>query len=257
MAFCGNDACGWIYDVDKGVTETPMHFETKADVLAKGPPEVLPEPEILEPDALAHVEATTTDLALLNRAAFVATLQADAAEQTEALAMLEDFEITNADDFAFLEEILVEAKEAWKGYEARRTAFTKPANAILKEFNSWFQVQKLLKQIEGVAKGKLSAYRLAALQEQQRLVDEARAAEQPKVIQQSLVQANEIVPVPTTTQYIDRWVFEITDAGLIPREFLVPDEKKIGQVVTALGEKANIPGIRVWNQQVVRNVGRK
>lgn len=41
------------------------------------------------------------------------------------------------------------------------------------------------------------------------------------------------------------WAYEITDANAIPREYMVPDEAKIAAVVRALGDKANIPGIRV------------
>lgn len=39
--------------------------------------------------------------------------------------------------------------------------------------------------------------------------------------------------------------YEITDAALLPREYLLPDEVRIGKVVRALGEAANIPGVRV------------
>lgn len=47
------------------------------------------------------------------------------------------------------------------------------------------------------------------------------------------------------------WKFEITDAALLPREYLAPDEKAIGAVVRALGERANIAGVRVYPDTVI------
>jgi len=42
------------------------------------------------------------------------------------------------------------------------------------------------------------------------------------------------------------WKFEITDAAAIPREFLMPDEKKITGVVKAMRGETKIPGIRIY-----------
>lgn len=47
------------------------------------------------------------------------------------------------------------------------------------------------------------------------------------------------------------WKFEIVDGAQIPREYMVPDEKAIGAVVRALGERANIPGVRVYAETVI------
>jgi len=47
------------------------------------------------------------------------------------------------------------------------------------------------------------------------------------------------------------WKFQIVDASLIPREYLVPDEKKIGGVVRALKDQTKIPGIKVYPEDVL------
>lgn len=47
------------------------------------------------------------------------------------------------------------------------------------------------------------------------------------------------------------WKFEIVDPELLPRKFLVPDEKAIGGVVRSLGDKADIPGVRVYPETVI------
>jgi hypothetical protein len=45
----------------------------------------------------------------------------------------------------------------------------------------------------------------------------------------------------------ENWQYRIVDEKLIPREYLCPDEKKIGKIVKANGTKTNIPGIEVFD----------
>lgn len=47
------------------------------------------------------------------------------------------------------------------------------------------------------------------------------------------------------------WKFEIVDAEQLPRKYTIPDEKAIGAVVRALGDKADIPGVRVYAETVI------
>lgn len=48
------------------------------------------------------------------------------------------------------------------------------------------------------------------------------------------------------------WTFRITDETLIPRDYLMVDEKKIRQVVKALKNKCSIPGVQVYPDQGAR-----
>jgi len=52
-------------------------------------------------------------------------------------------------------------------------------------------------------------------------------------------------PKVESINYAIRYDFEITDANLIPREYLMPDEKKIKRIVVAMKELASIPGVKV------------
>lgn len=45
--------------------------------------------------------------------------------------------------------------------------------------------------------------------------------------------------------------FRIVAPDMIPREYLVPDEQRIGGVVRSLGHDARIPGVEVYTEQVV------
>jgi len=46
------------------------------------------------------------------------------------------------------------------------------------------------------------------------------------------------------------WRYRITDERKIPREYLKPDDVKIGQVVRALKNQTNLPGIETYEERV-------
>jgi flagellar biosynthesis GTPase FlhF len=47
-----------------------------------------------------------------------------------------------------------------------------------------------------------------------------------------------------------RWDFEVVNASLIPRQYLTVDLVKIRQIVTALKDQTNIPGVKVFEKRV-------
>lgn len=55
-----------------------------------------------------------------------------------------------------------------------------------------------------------------------------------------------VVPQTKGVVSTKNYKFRITNADLIPREYMVPDEKAIGQIVRALRDKTKIPGIEVY-----------
>lgn len=67
----------------------------------------------------------------------------------------------------------------------------------------------------------------------------------PVVLPSSVVKAKGV-----SSQQV--WKFKITNPELIPREYLVPDEQTIGQVVRALKDKTVIPGIQVYPENSAR-----
>ena len=52
------------------------------------------------------------------------------------------------------------------------------------------------------------------------------------------------------------WKFRLKDEKLIPREYLVPDEVKIGKMVRATEGKIEIPGIEVYQEKEIVISGR-
>lgn len=62
-------------------------------------------------------------------------------------------------------------------------------------------------------------------------------------------------PSPTVERvegvsYREDWSFEVVDPGLVPREFMIPNEKAIGGVVRAMRGATNIPGVRAFARRV-------
>lgn len=49
----------------------------------------------------------------------------------------------------------------------------------------------------------------------------------------------------------EAWNFAIENAAALPREYTMPDEKKIGGVVRAMKGETKIPGVRVWSTKSV------
>jgi hypothetical protein len=94
-----------------------------------------------------------------------------------------------------------------------------------------------------------------AKDEADQLISEAiQAKEEPVVIE---VQDPETPKVQMNGATVKKyWDFEIINEALIPREYLKVDEVKIGGVVRALKEKANIPGVRVFQKSTLSATGR-
>jgi len=49
--------------------------------------------------------------------------------------------------------------------------------------------------------------------------------------------------------YRDDWDFELVDPALVPREFLIVDDKKVRGVVKAMRNMTNIPGVRAFSRR--------
>jgi len=46
----------------------------------------------------------------------------------------------------------------------------------------------------------------------------------------------------------EHWLFEVTDAALVPREYLIVDERLVRADVTGSKGTKEIPGVRVWSE---------
>lgn len=190
--------------------------------------------------------------------------------------------VTNADEYnaaaSFLQQIKANAAEV----EKERVEWKKPLDSLSKKVQALFKpALDTYTTAEAIVKRKLIAY----MDEQERIrrAAQAKADEEARIQQQKLADqaakaakagkiekaealeqraASVVAPViqhsaPKVAgiQPRKQWVFEIVDASLVPREYLVVDEKKIGAVVRALKGNTNIPGVKVREESNLAAAG--
>lgn len=158
-------------------------------------------------------------------------------------------------------------KQAYKAHKAiisARDRYLKPLSKYEKSIKvaiSNFVVQQEREAKEKQRKIMEEAKRKAALEFKKKAeaaldegdLERAVALDEAAKAPEGLVVTPEIpVTKPKVEGLVTRevWKFEIVDASLLPREYLMPDQKKIGKVVTALKGSAKIPGVRVWKEVV-------
>jgi len=77
----------------------------------------------------------------------------------------------------------------------------------------------------------------------------AAIAAAPMIVSVSLMEPAPPAPKGITKTTV--WKFKIVDATLIPREYLLADEVKIGKIVRAMRGETRIPGIEVYTEAQV------
>lgn len=156
--------------------------------------------------------------------------------------------------------IIKKAHEAHKEAIAKKAKYYQPLDLASR------QVKKLMSDYdleqERIRKAEEDRLReIARKEEEDRRLAEAILAEQSgqkeeaEAILETPVQAPPVVLAKTTPKltggpvYRTIWKFRIKNPALIPREYLVPDEVKIGGVVRALKGQTNIPGVEIYEER--------
>jgi hypothetical protein len=105
-----------------------------------------------------------------------------------------------------------------------------------------------------------------ARREREALEKKAAAAKKPETKEKYIEAAAAVAPAPVVhvatvapkvagvaTKKV--WTFQITDAALVPRDFLTIDEKKLGQYARAMKEGANVAGVRFYAEESLSSKG--
>lgn len=207
--------------------------------------------------------------------------QPDNAAQTKAEAALERAEsltITDAATYEGATEDLKAIKAKYREIEAERKALKQPIDEAARRVQSFFKPPlDFLTKAEGVIKRKLSDYSReqqriqqeaqrkadeAARKERERLAARARKAEESGKAEKAeqLAQQAETVTAPVVARETPKvqgvstrkvWKFRIKDRAKVPEQYKTIDERKIGGVVRSLGGDADIPGVEVYEEDVI------
>lgn len=189
------------------------------------------------------------------------------------------FAIETATDYAEAAGMLKKVKAKYKELETKRKAITQPLDASKREVMDLFREPlENLKEAEAGIKGSIVRYdtEMARIQaEKQRKLDEAARAEEAKLrseaeknavvedvmgnteksaeIRQEAAQT--VVPAAVVPKMVPKvaslsmrevWKFRVVSPALVPREYLMPDEKMIGAVVRAKKGSVEIAGVEIY-----------
>lgn len=185
-----------------------------------------------------------------------AELATEARDAKEILAMVRSFQVNGQEDINFANGCLGDVKDKLKELKSKREEATRPMNAALKAIRGWFKpAEEFYTEAEGIWKEKIRDG-LSALEARQRAALNAaaeahQAGDLSSVTEAMVVASQATASAPANVSIVRHWTFTITDEALIPREYLTPDLQKIGAVVRAMGDQANIPGVRADRDDTV------
>jgi hypothetical protein len=159
-------------------------------------------------------------------------------------------------------EFLVQIKTVAKKVDAERSFLVKPLNDHVKEINGKFKPYlTALEDAETMVKKGMTEYRQSAefkaledarlsLEQEAHLLVKEGDAVGLQAVADAHKEASALAPKSVQSDsgkahFRTIKKFEIT--GQIPIEYMMPDEKKIKAAIEA---GANIPGVKVWEEQV-------
>ena len=170
-------------------------------------------------------------------------------EASEMSNQLSSVVIIDQSMLDMLGQVLTDVKVRIKTLESHRVEFTKPLLDAKKKLDSMFKPAiKALEKCESIIKDKMQDY--IVLQETRRLEAMKEGNHETAI---SIAPAE----LPANMSQTKRWVFEVSNFDLVPRDFLIVDEKSIKELIAEIGgENVNIPGIKVEQKTSIR-VGTK
>lgn len=218
---------------------------------------------------LRHSEDSTERTALVHiDPALDPRVHALSSEVLELVQRAESRTVASDADVRVTTEDLSVIKGLMDSFEAKRKEFTAPLNGYLKDINATFkEFTGPLEEANRLNKSKVLAWDA----EQKRIIAQQKHINDLKMeaarVEMELrgelsepVNLVEVSPEPpahyrTPAGMLGKvltWQWEISDFGLLPDMFKVPDAAKIKKVVQAGG---TIPGVRAWQEESLRMTG--
>lgn len=195
--------------------------------------------------------------------------------------------ISNDGELHNVSELLRKIKTHAKNLDEKRKEITRPIDASKARVMDLFRpIEDKLKNAENIIKRGILAWEAKIAEENRRLQAEAdkaakeaedrRRAElvvkaetaiaegKPELAVAYVEKAEAVVVAPVNVAVERRavgisipkiWKYKITDRNLIPDEFWILDETKIGKVVKAMKNSTNIPGVEAFEEATVSAKG--
>lgn len=155
--------------------------------------------------------------------------------------------------------LIKKAHEAHKAIIAEKARHDEPLNKGEKEAKRLMQAYDA-EQARIAREEEARLREIARKAEEERQFQEALRAEQEgdKELAEEIIQEEVYVPPVTVQRAVPKvsgvvfrtyWKWEIVNAKLIPREYLIPDAVRIGKIVSDMKDKTNIPGIKAYSER--------
>lgn len=143
------------------------------------------------------------------------------------LDAIEGWTIDSPEENEIAAEHLKEVKRRHKELESKRKEITVPMNKALGAVNELFRVpRQALEQGERILKSKIADYLERVEKANQAKLMAAAAAESPEDASEQLAAVVDTAP-PKGVSVRHVWRATVTNAGAVPRGFMVPDVKAI------------------------------
>lgn len=190
------------------------------------------------------------------------------------LTQAQSIVVSTAEDYEVAGIVLQTLTARERAVEAKKKELWDPLAKLTRSVQNLFNPPlKVLEQAKKIVAEKMGAYALKqrniALAKQQAAEEEAEetrkkllaraeeATDDGNHARAVILEARaDSVQAPTIVMDVpqvaglhlrERWLFEVTDAKLVPREYLMVDERLIRAEVNAKESLAKIPGVRVWS----------
>lgn len=205
------------------------------------------------------------------------------AEQiADVLATFETYVVATDEDYTAAADHLKAVKAKSKELEALRKEMTRPLDESKAKIMEFFRrPSSMLERAEGLIKNAMGAWhqkqeaiREAQRREQQRQLDEIRAAQAAKLEAEAaaklkegreaeamacLVAAEELpttvkvaaAPKPAGVSYRTLWRWKVVDFKALPDQCKMVNDKVLNAMVVSTKGETSIPGVEVYSEQVV------
>lgn len=204
------------------------------------------------------------------------------AEQT--LTTCQNLKIKGQEEYSYAGECLKQIKSKMTNLEDKRKEITRPLDVAKKAVMDLFRKPlDMLSEAERIIKKGLLTYQqeqeTLRREQEKKLTEQARKEEERKrkALEERARKAEEkgnlekaeelrekkeevFVPAPVVPNQVEKirgvttkkiWKFRIVDANLIPREYLIPNEKMLGDIARATKDTLKIPGIGFYSEEVI------
>lgn len=198
----------------------------------------------------------SNSLAVAEQAEVIQAAGPQTKDAEASLDFIKRLQIVNTADFAGAVRMVAQVKNKAEEVDAKRKEYTSKLAEIVDQFNGEFKPGlEALKEAEKTLKDKLAGFAKTQGERRAALLLEASAAaeagDQAKA--DDLIAEAEGCEVPEVKgcSIRDVWTGEVEDPAVIPREYLIPDEKALKAVTKARKCDPKIPGWRAYPQPSV------